>query len=98
MMTTKEFNDFYWEMFDAGIVEDEGKPDAMQLQIEELDGCRIWSHYFEVSSVSDARQKIEWLLKNTPCYEVVFFNPGSPPVTWRGTIKDNEWNWYYKAQ
>ena len=96
MLTAKEFNDFYWKMFDAGIVEDECKPGAMQIEISELDGGRIHRHRFEVSSVADAREKIEWLLANTPCYEVVFYNPGRPLVTWSGTIRDHEWNWYYK--
>lgn len=95
MMSTKEFEQNYWKMFDAGIVEDDRKPDKMQLEITENDGGRIFRHFFEVSDLEDAKVKIKWLLENTPCYEVVFYNPGHNPVTWY-SVNEREWNWYYK--
>lgn len=94
MLTTQKFNEAYWKMFDAGIIEDECKKDKPQIMIEEFDGCNVRSHLFEVADVNDAKEKIKWLIGNTECYEVVFFNPGNNPITWRA-INDHEWAYYY---
>lgn len=94
MLRTKEFNESYWKMFNAGIIEDDRKPDAMQISIEELDGCRIYRHFFEVKDVKDAKEKIRWLLKNTNCYDVTFWYPHYKAITWYN-VNDRDWNYCY---
>lgn len=93
MLTTKEFNENYWKMFDAGIIEDDRKTDEIQISIEEIDGSQIFKHFFEVANLEDAKNKIIWLLNNTNCYDVVLWRPGRKPITWYH-VDSAVWEWY----
>lgn len=94
MMTTQQFEESSKKMLNEGITENDYNPDEIQIKIEERSGCQIRSHFFKAAGISDAKKKAEWLLGNTPCYDVVLYVPGMKAVTWCG-INDREWNRYY---
>lgn len=94
MMTTQQLHENSQKMLNRGIVESDYNPDKIEIMLEEMDGCQIHRHFFQAASISDAKKKAEWLLENTPCYDLVLYVPGVKPVTWCG-INDHEWEHYY---
>lgn len=94
MMTTQQLKENSRKMFSEGIIENNYNPDDIQIMIEEKTGCQVRRHFFKAAGISDAKKKAEWLLENTPCYDVVLYVPGMRALTWCG-INDREWDHYY---
>lgn len=96
MMTKKEFDSCYWPMYDYGLREMEPDPYTTQIELTELDVPYIYRHRYDTEGLTDAKEKINWLLENTPCRDATLYHPGSNPVIWGpNAVSEREWTNYY---
>lgn len=75
------------------------KEEPFVLQVETFSSPYILPHYFQCRDIHHLKEMTQYLLTNTPAYEVVTYAPGKNPLTWFGNswsgYLEHEWSWYY---
>lgn len=99
-MTNEQFEDVRKSLEERGCRELErvAKDEPFVLQVETFFSPRVFRHFFQCRDIHHLKEMTQYLLTNTPAYEVVTCVPGKNPISWRGSWgrnQDHEWNWYY---